>query len=518
MSSQALIVTVTVIYLGLMIGIGLWAKRRMNSAKEFLVAGQSLGFFVMAIASFSSIQSGWGMVGATGATASWGIGGLAVGILAPLGFALTWFLLGGKLRRLAHAHDAYSIPDLVKVRYGNGPASLWMSIALIIGAIGYMTAQVVAAGVITALLLGLSFTHALIIGAIIVAAYTVAGGMLAAVWTDLVQGLLMIAMSVFVFFLAIGVGGGWSSTLSGISEANPEFLQLDGVKPAVWWVANALMIAFGMIGQPQLIHKFLMLRSPRELRWGALVAALGYGITTLFSIGIGFAARGQIEAGLMAKPEAADDTTTAFLDQFASPIVTALALTALLAAIMSSASSFITIGASAMTRDLLGAFGREITNELRWNRIASIVITAAAVGVALFLDQIIYLLGAIGWSAFAAATLGPIVLGLYWRRGTSRGATVAISGSLILNIVLVLADRYEWWTPPSHFFTGFTVIVAGVVLYVVASLLTPSDEDVRRFDTVIPSGFPVPAAATTSAAAAAADRAAVLADNSGETR
>lgn len=486
MENQGLIVAIAVVYLGLMVVIGLWANTRMKSSKEFLVAGQSLGFFVMAIASFSSIQSGWGMVGATGATSSWGVGGLAVGILAPLGFVLTWFLLGGKLRALAHKHQAFSIPDLVKVRYPGKKVTFWMSVALIIGAIGYMTAQVVAAGVITALLLDLPFRQALLIGSLIVAAYTVAGGMLAAVWTDLVQGLLMIVMSLYVFILAVHVGGGWSSTLDGISSVDSSFLALDGVQPAVWWMANALMVSLGMVGQPQLIHKFLMLKSPQELRWGALVAAIGYGVTTLFSVGIGLAARGQIMAGGMTEP-VVDDTANAFLSAFANPVVTALALTALLAAIMSSASSFITIGASAMTRDLLGSFGVRPRNELLLNRVASVVITLLAVVVALYLDQVIYLLGAIGWSAFAAAILGPVVLGLYWRRGTGLGALAAIIGSLALNFWLALSTKYEWWTPPTHFFAGFTVIVAGVVIYVVVSLLKPSTRDAARFDELWPT-------------------------------
>jgi sodium/proline symporter/sodium/pantothenate symporter len=486
MNDQTLIVTIAVIYLLLMVVIGFWANRRVKSSKEFLAAGQSLGFFVMAIASFSSIQSGWGMVGATGATASWGVGGLAVAVLAPLGFVMTWFLLGGKLRALGHKYGAYSIPDLLRVRYSKRSTTFWMAVALSIGAVGYMTAQVVAAGVITSLLLGLPFAQSLIIGSGIVAAYTVAGGMLAAVWTDLVQGIIMIVMSVYVFFLAIGIGGGWSSTLSNLTSMDPTFLALDGIQPAVWWVANALMVAFGMIGQPQLIHKFLMLKSPQELRWGALVASLGYALTTLFSVGIGFASRNRVLSGEMNEPAVTDDYATAFLSQFASPVVTAVALTALLAAIMSSASSFITIGASAMTRDLLKSLGRPIKHELRWNRIASIGVTAAAVIVALFLDQIIYLLGAIGWSAFAGAILGPVVLGLYWHRASSTGVNAAIIGSLALNIGLVLADRFELWTPPSQFFAGFAVIAVGVVLFAVFSLLFPSVDDERKFSELAP--------------------------------
>lgn len=92
--AQVVVIAVVVVYFLLMILIGAWANRRTSSSKEFLVAGQSLGFFVMAIATFSSIQSGWGMVGSTGTAYSWGPQALiAAAFLTPLGFALAWFLL-----------------------------------------------------------------------------------------------------------------------------------------------------------------------------------------------------------------------------------------------------------------------------------------------------------------------------------------------------------------------------------------------------------------------------------------
>lgn len=486
MDEQTIILGISIAYLALMLGIGAWANSRMASAKEFLVAGQSLGFFVMAIASFSSIQSGWGMVGATGTTSTWGIGAfVASALLPPLGFTLAWFLLGGRLRAIAARHEVYSIPDIVRVRYRSRPAHFTMSVAMIIGAIGYMTAQVVAAGVIMSLLLGLPLGVATLAGALIVAAYTIAGGMLAAVWTDLVQGLLMIGMSIVVFVLALGAGGGWTSTMATISGADPDFLALDGIKPAAWVAANSIMIMLGVAAQPHLIHKFLMLRSPRELKWGATVAAIGYATTTLFSLGVGLGARAAIVDGRMPEPGSTDDTATSFLDTFTSPLVAGLALTALLAAIMSSASSFITIGASALTRDLVSSLGRRVERELLWNRVASLAIVGAALYIGLFLDQIIYLLGAIGWAAFAAAIFGPVVLGIYWRRGTGLATTVSVVVGLGLNVALT-AFTSAGWTPPSTFFPGGVVVCVGILVYIGMSALTRSPADQERFDLLYP--------------------------------
>ncbi|WP_166741583.1 sodium:solute symporter family protein [Cumulibacter soli] len=482
MDTQTVILIVAIVYLAIMVAIGLWANTRMKSSKDFLVAGQSLGFFVMAIASFSSIQSGWGMVGSTGTTSAWGIGAMISAAVVPLGFALAWFLLGGRLRQISEKHKVYSIPDIIRVRYNSRSAHVWMSIAMILGAIGYMTAQTVAAGVITSLLLGIPLGTATWIGALIVAAYTVAGGMLAAIWTDLLQGLVMIAMSIVIFFIAISSGGGWSNVLETLSGESMKFTALEGVQPAVWIVANCILLCFGIVAQPQLIHKFLMLKSPKELKWGATVAAIGYATTTLFSLGVGLAMRSAIIEGRATQPDVLDDTATSFLSEFTSPVIAGLALVALLAAIMSSASSFITIGASALTRDLVGAFKGTLTRELTWNRVASVAVVLASVLISLYLDQIIYLLGAIGWAAFAAAIFGPVVFGIYWRRGTGTAATLSIVVGLALNILLTILTSQGFWTPPPEFFAGPLVIALALTVYVVTSFVTSSERDRERFD------------------------------------
>lgn len=484
MDTQTIILLFSLIYFVAMIAIGVWANTRMKSSKDFLVAGQSLGFFVMAIASFSSIQSGWGMVGTTGTVSSWGVGVLVTVSVLPVGFAAAWFLLGRKLRRLSVIHDVYSIPDIVRVRYKSRGAHLGMTIAVILGAIGYMTSQVVAAGIIMSLLLGIPLLIATCIGALIVAAYTVAGGMLAAMWTDLIQGLVMIGMSVGIFFIALASGGGWGNIVNTLRSEDVNLLSLDGVQPAVWIVANAIMYFLGIIGQPQLVHKFLMLKSSKELKWGAMVAGIGYAATTLFSIGIGLAMRSAIIEGRVEMPTVLDDTATSFLSNFTSPVIAGLALVALLAAIMSSASSFITIGASALMRDLAASFGFRLNRELLWNRVGSVIIVGAALSIGLYLDQIIYLLGAIGWAAFAAAIFGPIVLGIYWRRGTGLAATMSIFAGLGLNIFLTLATSNGWIALPAYFFSSTAVICVGILVYIVVSFASRSTEDEARFDSL----------------------------------
>lgn len=482
MQSMSVIVII-VLYFGVMFGIGFWANCQMKSSKEFLVAGQSLGFFVMAIAGFSSIQSGWGMVGNTGAVFANGPSALlGAALFVPLGFALAWFLLGTRLQSASRTHAVYSVPDLIKVRYRSRAAHLSMSIAMAVGAVAYMTSQISAIGIIASLLLGVPVQAGAWIGAAVVAIYTVAGGMLAAVWTDLVQGLLMIAMSVGLFFFAVFAAGGWSTLLLDISASDPQFLTLAGQMPKSYIFGFMVLLVIGAAGQPQLITKFLMLKDPKELRWGASVSGIAYGVTTLFSLGIGLSLKAMVIDGRAVEPTVIDNTTTDFLSNFTSPFVAGLALIALLAAIMSSASSFITIGAAAVVHDLASALNMQIKRELFWNRVYSAIITVLAVLLVFYLSQAIFILGAIGWAAFAAAIVGPIGIGLYWDRASASATITSVVVALGFNILIVVLQAADLLTVPEYMHIGGVSLMLSFLAFFVVSVLTPHAKSRKLFE------------------------------------
>lgn len=481
---MTVVLAIVIFYFIVMFAIGYWANTRMKGAKDFLVAGQTLGFFVMAIASFSSIQSGFGMIGHTGNTNAWGIQAIvAAALLVPLGFALAWFLLGARLHRIARAHDVFSIPDIIRVRYPNRSSHLSMSIAMFIGSVAYMTAQVTALGVIMSLIFGISLTVGAIIGSVIVAAYTIAGGMLAAVWTDFIQGLLMILMSVIAFVIATNSAGGWSGMLKTIAANDIGFLKLDATQPMTWIFGFIFLAVLGTAAQPQLATKFLMLKSASELRWGSLVAAVGYAVTTLFALSIGLATRALTFQGDAPQFDNTDNTATWFLDNMTSPGFAGFALAGLLAAIMSSASSFITIGASSLVRDFSSAIGKIVRRELMWNRLASAFVVLCSLVFALYLTQVVFLLGAIGWAAFASAVFAPVVFGLYWKRATGMATTIAVAFGVLGNLILTILTSEEVITIPMYMQDGALVISIAAVLFVVISLLFPSQGSRRAFET-----------------------------------
>lgn len=309
--------------------------------------------------------------------------------------------------------------------------------------------------------------------------------MLAGAWTDFIQGLLMVVISLGTFVVATNTLGGWGGVLDTIAAADPEYLQLEATQPLTYVYAFVLMAILGAVAQPHLVSKFLMLRSPSELKWGALVACVAYAVTTLFSLGVGVTMRGLTIEGRAPELDNVDNTTTWFLDTMVNPVFAGFVLAGLLAAIMSSANSFIAVGASALMRDMTGALGIRVRNELLWARLASAVVVGSAMIFALYLSQVVFLLGAIGWAAFAAAIFGPLVLGLYWRRATGLATTVAVMFGVVSNLGLTVLTNEGVITLPTYLQTGGLVTCVGILIFVAVSLARPSQESSDTFRELI---------------------------------
>ena len=141
---STIILTCIVAYMAMCIGIGLWAMRRTHSTQDFFMAGRHLGFIVTAVAVFSSTMSGFGFVGGPGLVYQMGISSIWMVICTSIGYCVSFFLLGKRLRLFAELRDSISLPDAVAARYGSSTTLLLTAIAILFGVIGYLAVQILA--------------------------------------------------------------------------------------------------------------------------------------------------------------------------------------------------------------------------------------------------------------------------------------------------------------------------------------------------------------------------------------
>lgn len=433
-------------YMGLCVGVGVWAMRRTRSTKDFFMAGRNLGVFVTALAIFSSTLSGFGFVGGPGLVYRMGMSSVWMIITASIGFCLSSFLLAKRLRLYAEVTDSVSLPDVVAARYDNDATRFLIAVAIVFGVITYLGAQIMAMAVVLQQILNnvgwmpeIDLVGAMTISCAVLVFYCVTGGIIASVYTDVVQGSIMVVAGVLVFFYALdSVDGGVSGIVSTLYLDDPESIGPWGTLGVMGALSWYFLFALGGCGQPHIITKGMMVRSIKMARDILPVSVVGYTLAALLWISIGLAMRALVLQGdypALANP---DDAAPAFLQAYAPPLLAGIVFAGLFAAIMSTADGFLNIGVAAIVHDIPKAFGRKVfVNELKWARIATVLLAAGAAAFAYFsAEDLVALLGALGWGLFATAIVPTVAIGFTWKRATPLAANTALASGLILFCIL----------------------------------------------------------------------------------
>ncbi|MCL4846402.1 MAG: hypothetical protein KJ066_07705 [Acidobacteria bacterium] len=493
--SRPWIVASALAYVVITLAIGWWAMRRTKTAADFFVAGRNLGLAVTGLAAMSAAYSGFAFLGGPGLTYRLGAG--AFFICFPVGFtaALICWSVAKRLRLIAEVRRIYTVPDVLHARFRSRTTAGLGALAIVVGTVGYLGAQVLALGIVVEAVFGTkawagewSLPVAMTLGATVLLAYSVAGGMVAGVYTDLFQGVTMLVVGVAVFGHVLAVTGGIETMAASIVNA-PALGRtfLDPVGRAGVWLAFGLLFTFGVgcIGQPHVIHKFLMLRDPRDLKWMPLVLGGGQSLCILLWVGVGLAVPALVAQGRLAPLANPDEATVAYLLGFAPEFLAGLVLASVLAAIMSTADSFTNIAAAALVRDLPTALGRPLRDELYWGRVATLVTTLAAGAVAYFYGDLIALLGAFSFGTLGAALTPALALGLNWRRVNATAASASIATGATLNVTLEFFARQTFFAGlPSLPFaagvqsTAVSLAVSFAVLIFVTLATSRADDEV----------------------------------------
>ncbi len=479
-SESPIIVASVLAYLAACFAIGIWAFRRTHTTSDFFLAGKSLGLVVLGFASFSNIMSGFGFVGGPGLVYESGISSAWMTFAATIGFSMSWVLLAKRLRLVAEAREILTLPQAVGARYGGRWPQTSMALAILLGVFGYLGTQVLAVGVLLSAVTGMDLAVGLLVGLGVLAFYSVAGGIIAGVYTDLFQGMLMIVASCAVFFYVLKAGGGLGTISADLWAVDPEFIGPWGTRGPLNALSWYLLFALGAAGQPHLITKFFMIRNIRDLRWGALLATSGYMVLSLLWVGIGLVMHTLVVKGLENPLSSPDQATAVFLLNYTPPLLAGIVFAGLLAAIMSTADSFINLGAAVVVRDIPMAWrGKPIGHELLLSRMATLIILVASALFALYMKNLVALLGTFGWGTFAAAIVPSVALGMNWKRATGKACVSSILISLALNFALELLSRHGIFHLPYGMNVGCFSLLVSLAVFIGVSWITGQKEERR---------------------------------------
>lgn len=453
------------VYMIGMLLIGYRAKKSVKNSADFFIGGSSFGSALTAIAHQAAGLSGWLFIAWSQQVAGSGLGAIWTAFSSGFAPFINFFVMAKRVAKFTVMTKARSFIDLIEARYYDEDRKILRIISTVIIAISitvYMSSQLMAAGTTFQAVLGLDYRVSVLIGAVVVIAYTSAGGLLAVAWTDFIQGMLMIFAVIVGLFVAFGNTGSLGFVMDEIRAVNPAMaspwinpITIAGLLSAGW---------LGYMGQPQIVQMFMGMKDPSSAKRGAMIA----GTTGVFLLFGSFLVN---LCCMVLFPQRADPSTnfiqliTQYTPQWLVGIVTA----AILAAVMSSADALLHVATTAVTQDFYNKIlkkGQASDKQvLLVARIASIVIGVFAIYIAFNpFDSILW----VNWWAWGGLSVfAPIlILGFYWKRATREGAMV----SMVVGFVAVYAWYKAGLNTTLHY--TFVAFVVTAVVLVVVSLLT----------------------------------------------
>ena len=478
---SAIVLTSVGIYMAMCVAIGLWALRRTKTTRDFFMAGRDLGIIVTAAAVFSSTMSGFGFVGGPGLVYRMGMSSLWMIVCVTIGYGISFFLLGKKLRLFAELCDSISLPDVVAARYRSETARFGTALAILLGVVFYLGVQILAMATVLRELLAsnesigeVSLETCMLISGAVLVFYCVTGGIVASVYTDVIQGFVMMVAAVLVFLTAAtAVEGGFGGMTRTMMADQPEAIMPWGTLGMLGALSWYFLFALGGAGQPHVITKLMMLKRVEDAKYTLPISLIGYTVSALLWISIGLAVRTLVLQGDLPPLADADSAAPVFLQRYANPLLAGVVFAGLFAAIMSTADAFLNIGVAAIVHDMPKALrGRPLSNELFWARMFTVILAIVAGVAALYSGDLIAILGALAWGIFAAALVPTVAIGFNWKRATPMAANVAIFASLGVNFAIRIASQFLGITIPYGIDGGAIALLVSLTLFFGISLFS----------------------------------------------
>ena len=357
-----LIIGYTVVFMLVSIGIGWYANKYAKTAEGFFGGTKMFGGVVIGLASMAAVMSAFGFIGGPGLVYKFGFTSIWMTIACGPGFAYGYWVIGKRMRAMADVTDVATLPDIARVRFQSQAVRGILAVGLCLAAIAYLSSQVKGGAKLMNQMLGVSeeWGVAIMFGSTL--AYMLVSGMSGSILTDAFQGLVMLIGVLGVIFAFFAMTGGDFSVIMNSPDFGPQFVDGAGAMPFQLVIAFSIIFFIGVMGQPTMLAKMYSVKSHKDLKIAGILGGTTYGLCSLVWILVGYGAIWLVASGNGPAIKDLDKAAFLFVSK-TNGVLQALIMAALLAAIVSTASFFISLASGALTRDLAGAMGHEIPHE-----------------------------------------------------------------------------------------------------------------------------------------------------------
>ena len=408
-------------YILIQLGVAIWASRRIGTDADYLVAGRRLGVWSLGVSLFATWFGGETVMGASAAIAGQGLAGARA---EPVGYALclaaSALLVAGALR----AKGYMTLADFFRDRFG-ARAEIAAALVSIPTSVIWAAAQLIALSALMSAVTDLPVTTTLIAAGALVIVYTLLGGLLGDVITDVLQSLVVLAGLIILFVLLIGRAGGVEAALSGI---RPDQLVL--VPSGESWIERIDAFAIPILGSivaQEMIARFLGAKTAKTAVRGGLMAGGLYLIVGVFPLAFGL-----IGASAGFDPGAGDLYLPLMAAELLPSALFVVFIGALFSAVLSTVDSALLAVSGLAAENLYARVRRnaEAGEKLIAARALTVIAGLAALAVA-FSGETIYALVELASALGSAGLLVSLVIGLHTRFGGEWSALAALAAGLV---------------------------------------------------------------------------------------
>ncbi len=443
-----------ILYLTLMLVFGLATYRKNKSHEDYFLGSRKLNPLLVAFSERTSGESAWLLLGLPGAALSVGFaeGWTVLGCVG--GIIFSWFVIAKDLRIQTEKYDSITLPNFIASKFSRSADDKYSSAIRILSILiiiffftFYLAAQFLAAGKVLFATFGIPAGIGMIIGASIIILYTMMGGFLAVVWTDLVQGLIMIiALIVLPIVGLIELNDQGLSLAAALESAGDGFMSLSGGKTG--WAAAALIVGglswgLGYMGQPHLVTKFMAIRTPGEIKQGRRIA-IAWAIPAFFGammigiIGLAIYGRGEFSDIEHVMPFMATQLLPAW--------IAGIIISGAIAAMMSTADSQLLVISSSIIEDFYHKTLKRNVNEkglLKMSRAITLLVGLIGFLMAYSSEKYIYTLVSYAWAGLGSSFGPALLLILKWKKVTAAGVLAGMITGTISTVIWITFDELD---------------------------------------------------------------------------
>lgn len=457
MNFENLAILITfILYLLAMLAIGWYYYRRTKDLSDYILGGRKLNPWVTSLSAQASDMSGWLLLGLPGYAYLSGLESIWLLIGLLFGTYANWKFVAERLRKYTSiAGDAITLPDYFQNRFraNSNVLRIISSIFILVFFLIYTSSGFVAGAKLFSSVFDITYMEALLLGGFVIVGYTFLGGFLAVSWTDVIQGIIMFFAIIIVPIVGIYSIGGVQETVVQIESINNNLLNMftDNTGKAISIVTVISLFGWGLgyFGQPHILARFMAIRHSNEISKSRKIAMTWVIFSLIFAVLLGMIGNIVTSSSLLGSDS--EKVFIVMVHQLVHPLYAGILLAAILAAIMSTADSQLLVATSSLTEDIYKPYFRPNASqsELVWvSRLFVILIALVAILIGMDPNSSVLDLVSYAWAGFGA-TFGPIIiLSLYWKGITYKGAIVGmvVGGLTILiwkNLNGGIFDLYE---------------------------------------------------------------------------